>query len=124
VRGRILTSHIPLFTSYVFLLANQQERLTALGTHRVVMSLKVSDQDRPLERPPADPPPDRKPGLPSRRKTGCNRHEGRDPFGTLAGLKGTVLRTAAGRRFVVQVDFIQRGALRWNWTIICWSKAS
>ena len=32
VRGRILTSHVPLFTSYVFLLANQQERLTALAT--------------------------------------------------------------------------------------------
>ena len=30
--------------------------------------------------------------------------------GALAGLRGTVLRTAAGRRFVVQVDFIQRGA--------------
>jgi hypothetical protein len=30
--------------------------------------------------------------------------------GPLASLKGTVLRTAKGRRFVVSVDFTQRGA--------------
>jgi len=46
VRGRILTSHIPLFTSYVFLLANQQERLTALVRTALSCRLKVSDQDR------------------------------------------------------------------------------
>ena len=30
--------------------------------------------------------------------------------GPLAGLKGKILRTASGRRFVVEVDFIQQGA--------------
>ena len=30
--------------------------------------------------------------------------------GPLAGLCGTVVRTASGRRFVVRVDFIQQGA--------------
>ena len=28
----------------------------------------------------------------------------------LAGLRGTILRTASGQRFVIQVNFIQRGA--------------
>ena len=30
--------------------------------------------------------------------------------GPLAGLKGKILRSASGQRFVVQIDFIQRGA--------------
>jgi transcriptional antiterminator RfaH len=30
--------------------------------------------------------------------------------GPLAGLRGTILRGASGRRFVVQVNFIQQGA--------------
>ena len=30
--------------------------------------------------------------------------------GPLSGLRGTILRTATGRRFVVEIDFIQRGA--------------
>ena len=30
--------------------------------------------------------------------------------GPLAGLRGTILKSASGSRFVVQVDFIQRGA--------------
>ena len=30
--------------------------------------------------------------------------------GPLAGLKGRIIRAASGRRFVVQVNFIQRGA--------------
>ena len=46
LRGRVITSHIPLFTSYVFLLAGQQERLTALATQRVVMSLAVPNQQQ------------------------------------------------------------------------------
>jgi transcription antitermination factor NusG len=30
--------------------------------------------------------------------------------GPLAGLRGKIVRTASGQRFVVEVDFIQRGA--------------
>jgi transcription antitermination factor NusG len=30
--------------------------------------------------------------------------------GPLAGLRGRILRSASGQRFVVQIDFIQRGA--------------
>jgi hypothetical protein len=30
--------------------------------------------------------------------------------GPLEGLRGTIIRSASGRRFVVRVDFIQQGA--------------
>lgn len=110
IRGRIITSHIPLFTSYVFLLADQQERLAALTTRRVVMALKVPDQERLwadlrqihrlIETGAPITPEDR---LQAGMKVEIRS-------GPLQGLRGTVLRTATGRRFVVQVDFIQRGA--------------
>lgn len=110
LRGRIVTSHKPLFTSYVFLWGNQHERLTALATHRVVMSLAVPNQDqlwqdlrqirRLIETGAPITPEDRlQAGTPVEIRSG-----------PLMGLKGVVLRTASGRRFVVQVDFIQRGA--------------
>ena len=44
VRGRVLTSFVPLFPGYVFLLADRDERVAALATARVVRSLVVPDQ--------------------------------------------------------------------------------
>src|SRR5437762_4898678 len=38
IRGRVLTSHVPLFAGYVFLLADPEERLQALATRHVVRS--------------------------------------------------------------------------------------
>lgn len=110
VRGRTMTSHIPLFTSYLFLLGTEEERIRALATHRVVQSLKVPDQERLwqdlqqiyrlIETGAPITPEDRlEPGM---RVEICS--------GPLSGLKGTIIRTASRRRFVVQVDFIHRGA--------------
>jgi transcriptional antiterminator RfaH len=44
-RGRTLTSFLPLFPGYVFLLANADERLAALKTQRVLKTLSVNDQE-------------------------------------------------------------------------------
>jgi transcriptional antiterminator RfaH len=110
VRGRVLTAHVPLFTSYVFLFANREERLAALTTDRIVQVLDVHDQEqlwhdlRQIERLLAcgaavHAESGLAPGTPVEITTG-----------PLAGLKGTVVRTASGRRFVVRVDFIQQGA--------------
>lgn len=110
VRGRVMTSYNPLFTSYLFLFANHSERVAALATHRVVLSLKVTDQERLwhdlrqtrrlIDAGAPITPEDRlQSGMTVEIRTG-----------PLAGLKGRIVRTAAGRRFVVQVDFIQRGA--------------
>jgi transcription antitermination factor NusG len=110
VRGRTQTSHVPLFGSYVFLQGTHEERLTALTTNRVVQSLDVKDQAglwrdlRQLQRligsgAPVTPEDRLAPGMSVEITSG-----------PLAGLKGRILRTANGRRFVVAVDFIQQGA--------------
>lgn len=110
VRGRVLTSHVPLFTSYLFLLADRAERVTALTSNRVVHALEVHDQLRlwrdlqQIDRliglgAPVDAEPRLAPGTPVEITTG-----------PLAGLTGTVIRTVTGRKFVVRVDFIQQGA--------------
>src|SRR5438552_15464606 len=44
LRGRVMTSLLPLFGGYLFLHADRDERLTALSTHRVVRTLEVADQ--------------------------------------------------------------------------------
>jgi transcriptional antiterminator RfaH len=110
VRGRIFNSFVPLFTGYVFLLADDGERLAALGTGRVAQSLPVPDQGRLWEQ---------------LRQIHRLLSAGRSVVsverltpgavveirsGPLAGLRGKVLQTSSERRFVVQVDFIQRGA--------------
>jgi transcriptional antiterminator RfaH len=110
LRGRTMTSHVPLFGGYVFLLGTPQERLTALNTRRVVQSLDVMDQAglwhdlRQLHRlirsgAPITPEDKLAPGMTVEIKSG-----------PLAGLKGRIVRTAGQRRFVVSVDFIQQGA--------------
>jgi transcriptional antiterminator RfaH len=109
-RRRIATSLLPLFPGYVFLWANREERLTALTTNRIAHVLEVPDQDelwhdlrqihRLIENGGPITPEDRLgPG---------SLVEIRN--GPLAGLRGRIVRTASGRRFVVQVNFLQRGA--------------
>jgi transcriptional antiterminator RfaH len=110
LRGRPMTSHVPLFPGYVFLLADRDQRLTALSTNRVVRSLPVADQQMlwhdltQIHRLIASGAPI----TPEERLVPGTLVEIRS--GPLAGLKGKILRHASGHRFVVEVDFIQRGA--------------
>jgi transcriptional antiterminator RfaH len=110
IRGRIITSHNPLFAGYLFLLAQAEERITALATSRVVNSIRVLDQQRlwddlrQVHRLIATG----EPVTPEERLAPGMFVEVRD--GPLAGLTGKILRAASGRRFVVEIDFIQRGA--------------
>ena len=110
IRGRVLTAQVPLFTSYLFLLADRTERVSALATERVVHSLEVHDQaglwadlgqlERLIRTGAAVTPEARLvPGAPVEITSG-----------PLEGLQGTIVRSASGRRFVVRVDFIQQGA--------------
>ena len=109
-RGQTLTSYNPLFPGYVFLWADRDGRLAALATKRVVRSLEVTDQDRlwqdlrQIRRlitsgAPVSPEHRLVPGAAVEIRSG-----------PLSGLRGKILQGASGRRFVVQVDFIQRGA--------------
>jgi transcriptional antiterminator RfaH len=110
IRNRNLTSHVPLFPGYLFMLANREQRTAALTTNRVVHTLQVGDQGKLWSDlcqvqhliatgAPITPEDRLAPG--SAVEIKC---------GPLAGLKGKILRNATGRRFVVEVDFIQRGA--------------
>jgi transcriptional antiterminator RfaH len=109
-RGRLLTSHVPLFPSYCFVLADEQQRIRALQSQRVVRTLEVADQERlwgdlrQVQRliatgAPITPEGQLVAGAVVEIRTG-----------PLAGLRGVIVRQAKQRRFVIQVDFIQRGA--------------
>jgi transcription antitermination factor NusG len=110
IRGRIFTSHVPLFSGYVFLLGEREERIAALATKRVVQTLEVPGQEglwrdlRQVNRliatgAPITPEERLQPGALVEIKSGL-----------LAGLRGQILQARSGRKFVVQVDFIQKGA--------------
>jgi transcriptional antiterminator RfaH len=110
VRGRPLEAHVPLFPGYLFLLADRDERVTALATQRVVRTLAVADQPRLRQDlwqvhrliaagAPVTPEQRLAPGAAVEIRSG-----------PLAGLRGRIVRGASGRRFVVRVDFIQQGA--------------
>jgi transcriptional antiterminator RfaH len=110
IRGRLITAQVPLFPGYLFLLGNREGYLAALKTNRVVRPLRVAAQEelwrdlRQVRRLLAS-------GIPV-------TPEGRLVPGTLveitsgplAGLQGKIVAAASGKRFVVEVDFIQRGA--------------
>jgi transcription antitermination factor NusG len=109
-RGRVIVAHAPLFPGYLFLHADGEERLAALASNRVVSALVVHEQDRlwgdlrQIDRLlnaglPVAAESRLSPGTPVEITTG-----------PLAGLCGTVMSTGTGRRFVVRVDFIHRGA--------------
>jgi transcription antitermination factor NusG len=109
-RGRSFTSHIPLFHSYVFLFGSEEDQVESLSTYRVVNTLEVFDQQQfwndltqvyrlitavKFVRPEERFTPGVKVAIRS---------------GPLAGLLGEVVKTASGNRFVVKVNFLQRGA--------------
>ena len=110
MRGRSVTSYLPLFPGYLFLLAERDECLAALSTGRAVRSLEVADQNglwsdlRQLHKLIGSGSPI----LPEERLVPGAKVEIAN--GPLAGMRGTVLRAASGRRFVVSVHFIHRGA--------------
>ena len=108
--GRVLTTCDPLFTGYVFLRSDRVGRVAALASQRVVNAITVHDQPA-LWRDLRQIATLIATGAPV---TAEERLAPGDPVeiasGPLAGLSGTVVRAASGRRFLVRVDFIQRGA--------------
>ena len=110
VRTRIIHSHLPLFPGYVFLLGTREERLVALETGRVVQPLRVTNQEAlwhdlaQIQRLIASGAPLTPEGALISGATVEIRS------GPLAGLRGTIIQSVSGRRFLVRVDFIQRGA--------------
>lgn len=109
-QGRQVRSTLPLFTGYVFLYGDQNGRLRALESNRLVGVLEVFDQkslEQDLDRIhtilgsglPLVAEPHPLPGTAVRIKSG-----------PLAGFEGTVIRRGGGDHFVAIVRFLSQGA--------------
>jgi transcriptional antiterminator RfaH len=108
--GRLLTSHVPLFPGYVFLRGDAASRLVALQTNQVARILDVPD-GASLQADLARVFAVMEKGLP------MAPEERLQPgslvtitAGPLCGLEGKILRRDKRLRFIVEVNFIQRGA--------------
>lgn len=119
VRGRLQTSHLPLFPGYVFLRGDRDGRMKALSTNYVASCLPVVMQDRlraEIERVhrimhtqlPLGSEEQLVPGSPVVIRRGV-----------LAGLEGKVVRIGAKLKLVVEVEMLRRGV--WveieNWMV-------
>jgi transcription antitermination factor NusG len=110
IRGVMRYSYLPLFSGYLFLQASNNERVVALSSRRIVAVLPVADQEQlrgdltQIHQMIAaglsvTHEKELLPGTPVEIVSG-----------PLCGLRGEVIRTASGQRFLVRVDFIQQGA--------------
>ncbi len=108
-RGRLLSSHLPLFPGYLFLQTDEPGRLTALETNLVVNCLPVHDQwrlradlGRVYRLMTSDAP------LTPEERIGVG-----DPVeiieGALTGLQGRVTRCGKNLKFTVDVHFLRQG---------------
>jgi len=106
--GRIRTSHVPLFSNYVFLWGNPDDRYRALSTNCLSRCLEVSQQDsltndlRSVHSliNTGEPVTVEERLEPGRRV--------RVRSGPLAGQKGTVTERRGQRRLLVVVEFLQQ----------------
>ncbi len=109
-RGRRITSHIPLFTGYMFLLGDENERVRTLQTNRISRILDVEDAGslvydlRQVWQLIASGAPLT---VESRLAPGNRVRVKHGPF---AGLEGTVLQRRGKTRLLVAVNFLQQGA--------------
>lgn len=108
-RGRRVTSHLPLFSAYVFLWGSEEERVKSLTTNRLSRVLEVIDQARLVDdlrqvqrliesKAPLTVEARLKPGQRVRVKSG--------PF---LGIEGVVLQRQKQSRLVLSVSFLQQG---------------
>jgi transcription antitermination factor NusG len=109
VRGRLQTSHHPLFPGYVFLRANRDGRIIALSTKYVASCLQVVDQERlrtEVERVhkimhtqlPLGSEAQLLPGSPIVIRRGA-----------LAGIEGKVVRLGKKLKLVVEIEMLRQG---------------
>ncbi len=108
--GRVRLSYIPLFTGYVFLCGNEDQRRLALTTNCVSRVLPVPDRGdlvRDLQQihrliqsdAPLTPEARLQPGMRVRVRSG-----------PLAGVEGVVIKRRGKDRLLVAVQFLQQGA--------------
>jgi transcriptional antiterminator RfaH len=110
VKGRRRTSFMPLFTGYVFMLADEAERVRGLTTNRISRILSVDDAEqltsdlRQIKRLIESDAP-----LTIERRIAPGQRV-RIKQGSLLGMEGTVLTRRGETRLLVCVNFLQQGA--------------
>ena len=109
-RGRRISSYVPMFAGYVFLLGSEPQRVASLQTNRVSRMLAVDNQERllfdlrQLQRLIDSGAPL---SVESRIQPGDRV---RVRSGLLADMEGVVLTRRGRTRLLVAVDFLQQGA--------------
>jgi transcription antitermination factor NusG len=110
IRGRRFTSQIPLFGSYMFLFANEEERVKALTTDRIVQLLPAPAGDE-IVKDLQNVQSLIKAGAPltieSRLEIG---RRVRVKSGSLMGLEGEIISRRGENRLLIGVQFLQQGA--------------
>jgi transcription antitermination factor NusG len=110
VQGRRRTTFMPLFTGYVFMLADEAERVRALTTNRISRTLNVEETEqllldlRQIKRLIESNAP-----LTIERRLAPGQKV-RIKQGALMGMEGTVLLRRGETRLLVAVNFLQQGA--------------
>ena len=106
---KVRTVNIPVFDGYIFLMAQEDQRWRAMASNRVASLQRVVEQERfwtDLERvrsildlgKPVESHMSLTVGTPVTLRDG-----------PMAGMTGTIEKVAGGFKFVVMVNFIQRG---------------
>ena len=109
-RNKAYVSRLPLFPGYLFLCTDEEARIEALRTNLIVRTIRVVDQQRLshelldihrlIESGVSLAPEERlQPGM---WVEICS--------GPLKGLEGKIIRCGGQQRFLVEVDFLRRGA--------------
>jgi transcriptional antiterminator NusG len=108
-RGRVKTSHLPLFPGYVFIYGQDENRLSALKTNLIVQTLEVLDQHQ-LHNDLAAVHRLMRAGH------GLSPEDQLEPgslveitYGALRGMVGRVIRRENRLKFLVEVRLLQRG---------------
>ncbi len=108
-RGRRVTSHVPLFTAYLFLYGTEEERVRALSTNRLSSVLEVVDQPRLVhDLRQIQRLIDAKAPLTIESRLTPGRRV-RIKAGAFQGLEGTVVSRQRQTRLVLAVNFLQQG---------------
>ena len=109
-RGRKTKSRIPLFSNYVFMFGDDEERLQAWTTNRLSRVLDVDDTTQlrndlwQLSQAISSGAP-----LTKEERLVPGQHV-RVRSGQLRGMEGTVIERQGKRRLLVAVNFLQQGA--------------